>query len=178
MLCWVQRRYLLTWKQSNDFIVVVVVTIPLAELRRGARSRSSRTGRTETLLRLWLSEGTVDLQPFFTETALKKKRGPRPRLLWPGPFFYPPPQGPADLTDIAGINQTFEGRIKRDGALRDGATAPGARHRGPSQKKYKLAQMLVISGFFSNKLPGNNHHHNKMKYWTRLDWIRNASFAH
>lgn len=66
-----------------------------------------------------MSEGTVDLQPFFTDTVLKKEA----TVFMAGPFFPPHPQGPADLTDIAGINQTFEGRLKPDGALRDGATA-------------------------------------------------------
>lgn len=60
-----------------------------------------------------------------------------------GPFFPPHPQGPADLTDIAGINQTFDWRIKPDDALRDGATAPAACYSGLLQKKCALAWTLV-----------------------------------
>lgn len=73
-----------------------------------------------------------------------------------GPFFPPHPQGPADLTDIAGINQTFEGRMKPDGALRDGATAA---RWSPWIVAKEINAIIDVGKLrsFSNRPPRNNH---------------------
>lgn len=134
-------------------MVVAMGMIPLAELHRGVHSLcSSQMGRKHSSV--WLSEGAVDLQPFFTDTVLKKKEA---AVFMAGPFFSTPPPRSRWPDRYCRNKSKFRREDKAGRCLEARSDCPRCLSPPIVAKETHASMDVCKLWSFSNKPPRNNH---------------------